>query len=161
MTLLRANPQDLPYSPLMAVLCICGFSLVSFLTASAQAMNHGKAMFAAGVDTLIIVGFGLAVLWIKDLPRRRVQTLSALAGTGVILKTLLLPMKAYLVQLGQTASAMGNLIALFIILISVWEIVIIGHIVRHSLDISLPFGAGIAVLYAIFSIKVAFFIAAT
>jgi len=158
--LLRANPQDIPHAPVLAVLAVLAYGVMSLLISGAQPIPIGKAVFSAIVDTILLVGLGWAVLWIKDLPQRRVQTIAALAGTGAIVETLVWPLQIYLVHLGSTPSATGDFASLIVLLVVMWQIVIIGHIMRHALDISFPFGAGIAVLYAIFSIKVAFFIVA-
>ncbi len=158
---LRANPQDIPHFRWLAILAVLSYGLMSLTISLAQPIPVDKAVFSAVMDTGILMGLAWAVLWIKNLPQRRVQTIAALAGTGTLFEILTWPLQVFLVQLGDATTVLGSLAALAVLMIAAWQIVTIGHILRHALDISFPIGAGIAVLYAIFSIKVAFFIAAT
>lgn len=153
----------------LQVLVLCLYALLSFFLASLDPRLAesavfqtlaGKALFAAVMDTLMLMGFAWAALWIKDLPERRVQTMTALAGTGVFFQSVALPINYLLIQFGEEVGFLSSAIVLLLLGIVIWSIVVIGHIMRHALDVSFPTGAGAALLYTILSIKVSIFIAA-
>lgn len=166
---LRANPQDLPVARGLMLLTICSYGVFSFFLASldpgmAESVVFesatSKAMFSAIVDTFLLVGFAWAALWIRDFPARRIQTITALSGTGTLFQMVALPVNQLLIQMGDEAGLLGDVILLLLMALILWSIVVIGHIMRHALSVSFATGAGAALLYAILSIKVSLFIAA-
>lgn len=157
--LLRSNPQDFPPSRILEALCIFTYACIAVAMAITLEMTTGRALLLALVDTAILVGLGFAVLWIADLPARRCQTIIALTGSGTVFSLAAWPLYILQSQLPADAGLSGDLVNLALIVLGVWSLVVIAHILRHALSASLAVAAGIAMLYAILSIKVTLFIA--
>lgn len=158
--LLRNNPQDFPASRILEALCIFTYACIGVTVGITLDLPNGKALFLALADTAILVGLGFAVLWIADLPGRRCQTTIALTGSGSVFALAAWPLNVIINQLGPAAGLSGDLVKLALILLVIWSLVVIAHILRHALTVSLAVAGGIAMLYAIFSIKVSLFITA-
>lgn len=158
---MRANPQDIPYSPPLTLLTVGVYALLTYgITLSVTPMSGGKAVFYTLMDCLILVGLGYAALWIKNQPQRRSQTLAALVGTSVLLTALSWPLHGLIIAGGEEGNVLSNLASLAIFVLAIWQIVVIGHILRHALEVSMPVGVGIALMYAVLSLKVSLFIGA-
>ena len=147
---LRAAPQDIPFSRFLMLLCTGCYGLVGFAV-SLLDQNPGLSMVSAIVDVALIAGLAYLGLWIRDRGRRAVQTISALTGTGTLFNLIGWPLIAALQQAGDGASGFLYLLLLALI---IWNIVVIGHILRHALDIPMWVGTGVALMYVYTSIRV-------
>lgn len=147
---LKAAPQDLPYSPLLMVLCIVCYFLLG-LVISLLEQGFGLALLSAGVDTVLLIGLAHLALWIRGYKGRLVQTVTAFAATGTLFELLGWPVVAYLQQ--ASGDNPSNLSILLLVLI-VWNITVIGHILRHAIDVPMWIGTGVALLYIYTSIRV-------
>jgi hypothetical protein len=148
--LLRAAPQDLPFSHFLMLLCILCYALVG-LGVSLLDQGLGLSLLSAGVDTALMIGLAYLGLWIRDRGARAVQTITALTGTGAFFGLLGWPLIASLQQVADNTPSSLSLLLLALI---VWNITVIGHILRHALDIPLWVGTGVALLYIYTSIRV-------
>ena len=148
--LLRAEPQNLPYSRFLMLFCISCYFLLGFVV-SIQEQNLVMAVVSAGADTGLIIGLPYLGLWIRDSIPRAVQTITALTGTGALFEMVGWPLVTFLQQLekGETSNLSLVLLALVI-----WNITVIGNILRHSLEVPMWVGTGIALLYIYTSIRV-------
>lgn len=163
MCLLRANPQDLPHSVALAALTLLVYTTLSYVLALSST-KPGTALLAALVDTGMLVGLAYAGLWVLDLKPRMTKLVTALAGSGAVWQLVALPV------MGLLASASGeipnNTLAglsyLLLLALVFWAIAIVGHILRHALNLKFYFALGIAVLYVYTSMRVgsALFVAA-
>jgi len=147
---LRAAPQDLPYSRVLMLLCIGAYLLMGLVIASLD-QTFGLALLSAGVDTLLLVGLAWLALWITDHQSRIIQTVTAFTATGTLFEIMGWPLVAYLQQ--TSADDPSSLSFLLLILI-IWNISVIGHILRHAVDVPMWIGTGIALLYIYTSIRV-------
>ena len=147
---LRAEPQNLPYSKFLMLFCIGCYFLLGFAV-SIQEQGFGLAVVSAGADTGLIIGLAYLALWIRDSIPRAVQTITALTGTGALFELLGWPLVTFLQQLekGETSNLSLVLLALVI-----WNITVIGNILRHSLAVPMWVGTGIALLYIYTSLRV-------
>lgn len=147
---LRAGPQDLPYSPLLLGLSILGYALVGLGVALLdQALNW--ALISTGVDTLLLLGLAWLGLWVRERLPRAVQTMTALTGTGMLFGLMGWPVIGWLQRMGDNPS---SLLALILFLLIIWNIAVIGNILRHALDLPLWLGAGVALLYVYTTLRV-------
>jgi hypothetical protein len=90
-------------------------------------------------------------LWITGHTERFAQTFTALTGTGVLFNLMGLPLIGLLQQVpeGETSN-----LSLFLFFLIIWNIVVIGHILRHALDMAMWLASGVALLYVYTSIRV-------
>lgn len=132
-SLLRANPQDLPTSTIPTVVAVVLYYVVDIITALAWT-SFEYAAVAAAVDTLLLGALTYSTLKLRRHGERFLQTLTALAGCGAILGIVTTAFSA--VVPGGASSLYVSLPALF------WLLAVYGHILRHALEV--PYMAGIA-----------------
>ena len=141
----RMNPQDLPKSNVLLSLSILGYMLASALLAllSAQLVN---AILAGIIEVLLVMLFTYGLLQIRNKTERWSQTITALAGTGIVLSLIALP----LYYLGSSQGGAGTIqnVGLFLLIILIfWNIAIMAHIFRHALQTTIGLGVAIAIAY--------------
>jgi hypothetical protein len=147
---LRAAPQDLPYSRFLMLVCV-GAYLCMGLVISLLDQDFGLALLSAGVDTVLLLGLAYLALWIRNFQARAVQTITAFAATGTIFELIGWPVVAYL----QTTSADDpSSLSLLLLALIIWNITVIGHILRHAIEVPMWVGTGVALLYIYTSIRV-------
>lgn len=148
--LLRANPEDLPYSKLLQGLSIFGYAMVG-LAISLMGQSFGHATLAIVVDTCLLLGLAYASLWIRGFLKRSTQTITALAGTGAIFGLVSFPIMVWLQQIN---SDQPGTVSLLLLILITWNIAVIGHILKSSLSIPFWAGIGIAVMYVYTSLRI-------
>ena len=134
----------------LMMLCIGCYLLVG-LSISLLDQTFGLAFLSAAVDTVLLIGLAYLALWIRGYQGRTIQTVTAFAATGTLFEIIGLPLVAYLQSLN--ADNPSSLSILLLVLI-VWNIMVIGHILRHAVDVPIWIGTGIALLYIYTSIRV-------
>lgn len=147
---LRTGPQDLPHSRFLMLLCILAYALVG-LGVSLLDQDSTLALVSTIVDTLLLLALTWLGLWVRDHKVRAVQTMTALTGTGALFGLMGWPLIASLQQLGEDNSS-----SLFLLLLAliIWNISVIGNILRHALDLPMWLGTGVALLYVYTSLRV-------
>lgn len=156
---LNKGPQDIPASKNLLTLCLVGYGLLSVqLAALSQPIE--KAVFAGVMEVALIMIFSLALLQIRGKSERWVQMVTALAGTGIIISILALPLYLFIGIGGEEAMASSGVRALgllFLAVLACWNITIMGHILKNALDINM-FSAiilAISYIWVIFSFTAA------
>jgi hypothetical protein len=124
--LLRKNPQDLPRSAeLLAV------SLVLYIAISTLVIVYSAplatAMASSVIEILLVSLITWVILRLHKKPERLMQTLTAIVGTGCII----------------------SLFAIPLIYSGIWNIMVLGHILRHALATTLGFGIVFAIIYIV------------
>jgi len=148
--LMRLGPQDLPYSIFLLLFCTVSYALVGLGVALLdQALP--LAIISTVVDTGLLLGLAWLGLWVRDRGARRVQTITALTGTGTLFGLLGWPLIAWLQQAGDNPPASLSLLLLALI---IWNIAVIGNILGHALDLTRWMGTAIALLYVYTSLRV-------
>lgn len=140
---LRAGPQDLPASGRVFL-----GSIAAVVTASLLAVRSlyplDLAVVRIGLDLLLQAGFLFAALQWTGQPVRFRQTYAALCGTGALLVLLIWPLVDILRDRSPEETLSG--VALMLLFgIYGWSVAVIGHILRHALDLRM----GPAVLLAL------------
>jgi hypothetical protein len=148
--LLRAAPQQLPHSSFLMLLALGGYFLVG-LSISLMQQDLGPALLSSAVDLGLLVGLARLALWITNKGARAVQTVTALAGTGTLFELMAWPLIT-LLQTSTQGTSSG--LSLLLLLLIVWNIVVIGHILRHALDLAMWLASGIALFYIYTSMRV-------
>jgi hypothetical protein len=146
---LSKRPQDIPASRNLLTLCLAVYGLLSIqLAVLSQPLD--KAILAGVLEVVLIMIFSLALLQIRGKSVRWVQTVTALAGTGIIISAIAMPLYIFIgvgVENTGTASGFQALGLLLLALLACWNITIMGHILRHALDISMFSGIVLAITY--------------
>lgn len=155
--LLRAGPQDLPYSPALARGLIALQIGVNLLYAMATDMEHPLARIL--VADAVLLGVAWTALAWRDRTPRAPQTISALFGCSLVFLTALMPLAlaatALRPELPVTASSDVDpryaLVALAMMLLLGWKMIVNGNVYRHALD--WPHGAGILLALGAFMLQ--------
>ena len=127
----------------MLTLSLLAYTATS-IALSVTTQSFGSAVLYGLADTLTLAVLTYTLLRVRRLPQRLTQTLSALAGTGVVIGLFALPL--VLIQ---------NVAPLLLLLITVWSLTVIGHILRHALKVSLPMGILASMGYLLASLALA------
>lgn len=153
--LLRAGPQDLPASPFLLGLSLAAYFVVGVII-SLQNLDVLAAASLVIVDTALLAALLFALLWVRQFSNRYLQTLTALLGAGVILELVAWPVLAWQQQAiaGDTITT-GLMVASLLLWIWLfWNLMVIGHILRHALSTLLPIGVVLGLLYMFISFSV-------
>lgn len=107
-------------------------------------LSVSKSILVVTVNTVMMLGFSLAGLWIRSLVNRAVKTITAVTGTGILFTLLALPLMIVLHDQPQNQITMASLL---VSLLVIWNIGVLGHILRNALSLPAWAGIGIAVVY--------------
>ena len=147
--LLRRAPQDLPASTPLFVISIT-LSVIVGAIGVADIIKGISALAASMLDAVIALVMLRLVLVIQNHSARFLQTATALFGSSLVLGLIALPLQLVVGDAGNE-SAMAPLVSMAYLVLLIWVQVVIGHILRHALNISLPLGIGLALTYSIVS----------
>ena len=147
--LIRAAPQELPCSwELLGLTVIAGLgSSYAAIWTYAPAPNALPQLLVGLVFTL---GFTYGILVFRGLKIRFIQTASALLGTDAIITVITLP----LLYAAGSSVAQNAYILSAITGLGIWNLFVMGHILRHALSLPLPGGILVALGYIFGSIFV-------
>lgn len=155
--LLRRGPQHLPASWNLLGL-LAALYLIVHLGQALTIVPFGSALLQALVATGLLALYVRVALQVRDRMARFAQTLSALLAVGVLATIVLLgPTAAMGPVLQQMAAGDASqmtqppplLPLLMAVVVSIWLLVVNGHIFRHALDVPLGFGVLVALGYEI------------
>ena len=136
---LRGGPQSLPASwPL--VFFLLAFYLVQNLVTGQQLLDENAAAKSLIAITLQICVLSGLLYWRKHM-ERFVQTLSALAGVGIVFNTI-----TWLLLTQSDSSIHQPVLALTWFSIFFWSLFVDANIYRHSLSVAFSMGMLITVL---------------
>ncbi|HEC15982.1 MAG TPA: hypothetical protein ENI99_05335 [Sedimenticola sp.] len=147
--LLRARPQDIPASSVLLALTLAANLVVGMLVMADAYGGALRALFAGLVDNLLLLGLLWGLLYWKGRPARLNQAATALFGSGTLLGLIFVPLSS-LAGPGQSGTA--ALAGLFSLLLLAWSQFVMGHILRHTLEVPLTRGLLLAVAFSILSV---------
>ena len=145
---LRRAPQDIPASPQLLALSVTAYGLLSCLL---QGLSEpvDLAISSALLEIAVLMLFVQCLLLLKGRPARSMQTVTALAGAGVILRLIVLPLYLF-AGVGSGAALVGYNLAITLMLMLVgWGVVVMGHVLRHALETHLVLAFMLALVYLI------------
>ena len=143
--LLRVGPQDLPASkPLLVLL-----SGLNILVGLVMIVDVRAGMASALAESIFETAFMLTALyfglqWRNHQPRF-MQAGTALMGSGLLISLLALP----LISWSQRPDSIEA--GLLLLALIIWSMVVMGHILRHTFEIGLGLGVGLAFGYTLLS----------
>lgn len=148
--LLRAGPQDLPASVPLLLLALMVYVLLGTGIAIPY-YDVPLAILQAVGDAVLLSGFCWLILRLRVRAARLAQSLTALAGTGVIIGACLFVPTLVLAHAGEAGPLAGFASLLYLGLVC-WLLLVWGHIFRRALDLDwLGWGVLAALAYLILS----------
>ena len=148
----KAAPQDLPVSSFLLGLALLAYLVTGAVVAAFQ-WPLSQAILAAFLDTVFLTVLSRVLLWARMLSGRFVQTLTALAGCGAVMTVIALPLVMWQSFVGVTDANAPTLPSWLLMIWMIWNVVVVGHILRHALSTVLPLGIGLAAVYAYISFQ--------
>lgn len=150
--LLQSGPQDLPFSKFLLKFSILIYFFAGVLVALLN-FTFLNALEIAAIDTVMLALMISLLLKIQHLTNRIPQTLIAIFGALGLFSLISLPVDIWYNSLSTDYEQDDNLLSAgIIIFLSVWGLAILGHILRHALNINHVLAAGISVFYMLLSI---------
>ena len=141
--LLRIGPQDLSASSSLLMIV----TALNILTELLMIVDVRTGVASALGESIFETGLMLAILYFGLNMQHRLsrfnQAATALMGSGLLLGLLALPLISW--SRNPEATEAGFLLLLLII----WSLVVMGHILRHTFEIGLGFGIGLAFGYTL------------
>ena len=145
--LLKRGPQVFPRSPALLAVMLCIYVLMDMVQSLAQKTHGPSMLLQAALDTALFAVFCVLVLSARGLRGRFNQTFVALLGTSILIMMVQTPFILVSVHSGTAVPA--YVASWAVVLLMAWGVIVIGHILRHA--VNMPFMAGILVacLYVI------------
>jgi hypothetical protein len=137
LTCFKRNPQDLPASDAFLAIIVPVYLLTGSLHNSIHETFFRSSIIGI-LDILFLVFFVYLVLKMFNYPQRWSQTVTAMAGSGIILTLFAVPVSLGLVHYQDGSLYM--LLAFLMLFLFAWSLCVHAHILRHALE--LPFNAG-------------------
>lgn len=141
----RTGPQALPASRFLLVLALSAHWLIGVAN-GVFSFSVPIALLAALLGTATVVAVIHTILTLRGRPARAMQTLTAVAGSEVLLGVIALPVTVMYYGGGDQSVA-----ALLILTLMAWNLAVVAHILRHALEIPLSAGVGFALIYTVVS----------
>jgi hypothetical protein len=151
---LRAAPQDAPASRSMYYTSIFLYWLLGTIILLFD-RTYGQAVIVSIIQTGLMLFLSHLGLWIRKLPERQLQTITALTGSGSIILLVAIPVIGWAAQTPE-GSNLTQIILMIWIALLIWETVVVGHVYRHALDIPFVAGLGLALVLMYLSFAVTF-----
>lgn len=150
---LKANPQDLPKArSLLLFVVFAGIIIDSFSSSVLIPKLSGlEIVQTVLLYNLVLLSCVYLLLRLIGYAERGMQTITAIAGSGLFISLILLPA---LLTLNLVVDATQSF-ALLILIDNVWRIAVNAHIFRHALSISLVMAMILSVSYLLLGVLVA------
>ncbi len=139
--LLRRGPQDVPAAPVLLWLTAVAYFMVGVMVSRAL-YDVRTAVFLSALDMALSAGLLATILWSRGVFARWPQTFTALCGSQMLLNLGLWPVFMWYVRVQSTPDAL--LPSLLSLAVWIWSVVVIGHVLRHALNMPLWLGNAIA-----------------
>ncbi len=145
-SLFRANPQDLPKSRFLLGMAIAA-SVITSVPILLPRMHEVSLVAAAILMNLFLILIILrGGLYFMELEQRFMQAATALFGADAILNLPALMLDMLL--LGEEIDGISALVVILHVMLVIWSLAVVGHILRHTLNIRFAAGVAIALVYA-------------
>lgn len=149
---LKAGPADMPASSMLLKSTLLAYFLLGIVIGRIDSA-WDVSIISSLADTLFMIAAIGVMLHLKGLNARYQQTLMALAGAGIILNLIGLPLMLWLNQVDKLEQ--GTSVALLLMIaLMFWSLMIIAHIFRQALDIKAGSAAMITIIYTAMSLVV-------
>ncbi len=153
---LRAGPQALPSGRnLLISVVIAGIFIDSFASSILIPKLSGfEIITTVAIFNVVLLAAVYLLLNVIGYKQRALQTLTAIAGSGLFISLVLLPGLITVDFAEQETKSF----ALFILIDNIWRIAVNAHIFRHALSVSLLMAMIISVSYLLLGVLAADFL---
>ena len=103
-----------------------------------------NSLLAALLDTFFLALLVVGSLWLVSKRERINQTLAAIYGSGVLFNLAIAPLAIIYLSMDKQA---GPLLATGITALGLWNLAVLGNILRYALNLPLIAGMAIAITY--------------
>ncbi|MGV6825739.1 MAG: hypothetical protein ACWA5Q_02070 [bacterium] len=142
----RANPQDLPTSSTLLIL-LAGLSVVIGTVNGIEFLGGAWKSLQLNLMDAGLLGLMVAItLQVVSKSARLIQSLSAIYGVNALMGLVMLVISQISTVAGSSAP-----LAMIQLIVLVWLHVVIGHILRHALEVTLGIGVMLALTYSALS----------
>lgn len=146
--LFRRGPQDIPFSTTLLMLA-AGTNLIISTSLGLMDLGPGSAFLQSSAAVILMGAYlwGLLRLWGKS--ARFVQTLTAAYACDTLIScgALILLLAARL--LPEWVALLG----IPLLVVTMWQMAVFAHVLRHGLSIGLAGGAGLSLAYTAIVIR--------
>lgn len=142
--LLRAAPQDLPASQTLLRLTVAANVLVSVVLTLSMRLDTAPTLLQSLLEILLLLGLLWLVLRLTDRSGRFLQCAAAAMGSSALLGVLALPVIPMATRGEGDTALLGGLLMLGLV---IWSVLVLGHILRHALEVPLGRGVLLAMMY--------------
>ena len=149
--ILKATPQDLPYSTQLSVKLIAAYVFSGIVVLQAT-VNPDDMIPGLLLGLIIQMAFTYVILRALSHVERFLQTLCAILGIGILFNLMAWPVLAMLSDI-TASDTMKSYFSLMFLMIMSWEVLVKAHIYRHALEIKM-FNA-LALSFSLFFISIA------
>jgi len=147
---LKIGPQDLPTSNFLLGASAATYIVISTLLLSIEA-DLLLALAQSVVDLGLLAIFIWSMLALRGLQGRFTQTMTALAGSKVVLELASWPIAWYMINGGGEKDPFAGLMLLVLVF---WILAVLVHIFRNALSMKVGAGVMISLSYLMLSFVV-------
>lgn len=145
---LRRTPQDLPASEILLAVVALASLVVGVMIGLVADLSFGASFAQTLFELAMTLGGLFFALRLMRLDARFIQSATALLGSGIVIGVIaLIPLSFN--PTGSQETDLAALGALLLLVVFVWSVVVSGHILRHTFQITLGQGAAIAVAFKV------------
>jgi hypothetical protein len=142
--LFKASPADMPSSAFFMRLTLCLYFVVGVLISLID-MEWMNSVLTSVADTIFMIVAVALLVKVRGLEVRFQQTLTALAGAGIFIGLLSIPILIWFYQVPEPQQA-EHYSMIFLVAIMMWSLMVTSHIFRYALDV----GIGMSMFITIF-----------
>lgn len=147
--LFNKGPQDTPASQLLFTMTLVANLGVALALALLEP-DWLQTLLQSTTGTALLIGFIWAALFLTHKPSRWLQATSAALGCDALISALAFP----LILGSQITPEAREILGLLLQFLMIWQIAVIGHILRHALAVHFLAGFGLAFGYTVLSISI-------
>jgi hypothetical protein len=148
--LLQAGPQHLPASRQLLGATIVLYMVTGLLILLPE-LGAATALGNMLLDIVILTAFCYSALSLLRLASRVVQTVTAMAATGVVFHLLAWPVLAHINSM-QAGDQVAMIESLMMLAMLAWQVLVNAHIFRYALEIKMGRAVALSFGYLFLSI---------
>jgi hypothetical protein len=152
--LLRRRPQDLPASSVVLGLVFVLNVVAGTLLVVGANMGLLLSLTESLVEAAMMLAVLRAVLGWRGMGARFTQTGAAILGSNALLTLVALPLLNLVASGADGSGGMAQLGGVLLVGLMVWNVVVMGHVLRHALNLALGQGVALAASYVVATIVV-------
>ena len=155
---LRTGPQQLPKGYLLLGSALLAGIIIDSIASSVlmPKLTGPEVLITVTIYNLFLLSVIFFLLMLVGYAERGIQTVTAVAGSGLFISLVLLPGLLMVNSVEEQAKSF----VLFILIDNFWRLAVNAHIFRHALSVGMLMAMILSVSYFLFGILVADFLLA-